>query len=241
MYLQKVISKTNYTFFAGTLEFSDKNSCSRIRIHQSDARILGSGSVSKCHGSGTPWLQPWVLTQLSSSHGGQQMCTVTFSVVDSGCLARNLIFPSQIQGQKDPRSASASKNLSILVVHAGSDFYPSLIPDPGVKRAPDPDPQHCDSHDSSTWRSNVCHPSVTFFVLGWRATPARWSALRSSCTRSSQTGGTRRGWRRSLRPPAATAATPSPPPHTAAPAAPAPRMRGSASSVTPSPGTAELF
>jgi hypothetical protein len=33
----------------------------------------------------------------------------------------------------------------IRAVHPGSGlfFYPSRIPDPGVKKAPDPDPQHC--------------------------------------------------------------------------------------------------
>ncbi len=36
------------------------------------------------------------------------------SVVDRGCLSRIRIFPSRIQGRKDPGSASASKNLSIF-------------------------------------------------------------------------------------------------------------------------------
>jgi hypothetical protein len=57
-----------------------------------------------------------------------------------------------------PGSASASKNSSFLtqkIVYKLSElwsrmflpdpdlyFYPSRIPDPGVKKAPDPDPQH---------------------------------------------------------------------------------------------------
>jgi hypothetical protein len=69
----------------------------------------GSESISQRHGSSDPDpyqnvtdpehpdCNPGCITQLPSS---QQMCTVTFSAVDSECLARNLIFPSQIQGQK---------------------------------------------------------------------------------------------------------------------------------------------
>ncbi len=75
---------------------------------------------------------------------------------------RSEFFPSQIQGQKIPESGSASKNLSILTQKIVSklseyypvclsgiripdpdlDFFPSRIPDPGVKKSPDPDEQH---------------------------------------------------------------------------------------------------
>ncbi len=74
-------------------------------------------------------------------------------VADPGCLSRIRIFSiqdpgSRIQGQKD--SGSASKNSSILpqkIVSKLSEiwsglfiliFYPSRIPDPMVKKAPDP-------------------------------------------------------------------------------------------------------
>ncbi len=64
-------------------------------------------------------------------------------------------FPSRIQGQKIPGSASASRNLSILtqkIVSKLSEIWSRMIipdpdldflhiPDPGVKKAPDP--QHC--------------------------------------------------------------------------------------------------
>jgi hypothetical protein len=70
-------------------------------------------------------------------------------------------FPSRIPDPNCFHPGSASKNLSILtpkngfkalgnmilVVHPESririlTFYPSRILDPGVKKAPDPDPQH---------------------------------------------------------------------------------------------------
>jgi hypothetical protein len=75
---------------------------------------------------------------------------ITGRVADPGYLSRIRIFPSRIQGQKipDPGSGSASKNTSILTIktisklsnkmicHPGSGFF--SIPDPGVKKAPDP-------------------------------------------------------------------------------------------------------
>ncbi len=54
MDLQKVISRKNCVknqFLAGILKVNDENS--RIRIHQSEAWIRGSGSTPKFHGSGT--------------------------------------------------------------------------------------------------------------------------------------------------------------------------------------------
>jgi hypothetical protein len=56
MYLQNVISKTNKKksiFFAVILEVTDGKRRIHIRIRKSSARIQGSGSVPKCHGSGT--------------------------------------------------------------------------------------------------------------------------------------------------------------------------------------------
>jgi len=44
------------------------------------------------------------------------------------------IFPSLIQGQKDHGSGSSSKNFSI----PDPGFEAKKIPDPGVKKAPDP-------------------------------------------------------------------------------------------------------
>jgi hypothetical protein len=72
----------------------------RIRIRTKMSRIRNTDSNPDC------------FTKLSSPHGGQQMCTATFSVVDPGCLSRIRIFPSRIQGQKDP--GFASKNPIIL-------------------------------------------------------------------------------------------------------------------------------
>jgi hypothetical protein len=59
-----------------------------------------------------------------------------------------VFFPFQIP---DPRSETPSKNLSIVNPKIDTkfsslildlDFVPSRIPDPGVEKAPDPDPQH---------------------------------------------------------------------------------------------------
>ncbi len=61
----------------------------------------------------------------------------------------------RIQGQKDPRSGSASQNLSILtqkIVSKLSDririltFYPYRIPAPGVKKAPHPGSEFATMH-----------------------------------------------------------------------------------------------
>ncbi len=52
----KVISRKivlKISFFAGILKVNDKNSRIRIRIHQSEAWIRGSGSTPKFLGSGT--------------------------------------------------------------------------------------------------------------------------------------------------------------------------------------------
>ncbi len=64
-------------------------------------------------------------------------------------------FPSRIQGKKDSRIPEEIKYLIRNIVSKLSeilsgmfisdldlDFYPSRIPDPGVKNAPNPDPQH---------------------------------------------------------------------------------------------------
>ena len=99
------------------------------------------------------------------------------SVADPGCLSRipdpTFFHPgSRIRTVSIPDPGSSSKNLSILtqkkaikwflsskkydpgcssrIPDPDADFLPSLIPDPGVKkvpnpgsRIPDPDPQHC--------------------------------------------------------------------------------------------------
>jgi hypothetical protein len=64
MYLQKVgtvITEKRFTkilFVVGVLKVSDENG--RIRIHQSEAWISGSGSSPTCHGSETLGkIQPW--------------------------------------------------------------------------------------------------------------------------------------------------------------------------------------
>jgi hypothetical protein len=53
MFLQKVTRRTTYlkNSFCWGLEVKNENS--RIRIHWSEAWILGSGSGPKCHGSTT--------------------------------------------------------------------------------------------------------------------------------------------------------------------------------------------
>jgi hypothetical protein len=70
-----------------------------------------------------------------------------FSIPDLG---------SRVTKISDPGSGSASKNLTIKAVSKplgkiiwdvllfipDPDFFPSRIPDPGVKKSPDPDPQH---------------------------------------------------------------------------------------------------
>jgi hypothetical protein len=62
MFLQKVISRKKLRkFFVGVLKVNDEKSRIRSRIHLSEARLCGSGSVPKCHGSaalaaGTPAL-----------------------------------------------------------------------------------------------------------------------------------------------------------------------------------------
>jgi hypothetical protein len=42
--------------FVGVLKVNDENSRVRSRIHESEAWIRGSGSTTKCHGSGTLFL-----------------------------------------------------------------------------------------------------------------------------------------------------------------------------------------
>jgi hypothetical protein len=51
--ISKKLRKKN--FLVGILKVTDENSriWSRIRIRKSDVRILGPGSVPKCHGSAT--------------------------------------------------------------------------------------------------------------------------------------------------------------------------------------------
>ncbi len=68
------------------------------------------------------------------------METLSNSVADQGCLYR-IPDPNFFH----PVSASASKEFKYMIreVHPGSgslffSFYPSRIPDPGVKKAPDP-------------------------------------------------------------------------------------------------------
>ncbi len=91
------------------------------------------------------------------------------SVADQGCLSRIQIFSSRIQIKKipDPRSGSASKNLSIFNpnhcfqalknifrdVHPGSGswfFYPSRIP--GIRKSPDPGVR---IHNTETSKPNL--------------------------------------------------------------------------------------
>ncbi len=82
-------------------------------------------------------------------------------------------FPSKTQGQKDPGFGPAAKNLSILTQKIVSklskiwsglfipdpdpdpDFYPSRIPDPGVKKAPNP------GSGSATLLANYSVPLAT--------------------------------------------------------------------------------
>ncbi len=106
------------------------------------------------------------------------------SVVDPGCLSRirlffipesgSEIFPSRIRIKAKKMFLSSKKydpvcssRIRILT------FYPSRIPDPGVKKAPDPDPQH--------WLLLPCSRTLTGWTtygrrcLCWRRTAPRWS------------------------------------------------------------------
>ncbi len=56
MHLQKVISKKNFKkkqFFVDVLKVTDENSRIRIRIHETDVWIRGSGSTPQFAGSAT--------------------------------------------------------------------------------------------------------------------------------------------------------------------------------------------
>ncbi len=59
------------------------------------------------------------------------------SVADLGCLSWIQIFPSRIQGQKDSGSQRSQRKM-IRDVHPGSGSRFLPIPDPGVKKAPEP-------------------------------------------------------------------------------------------------------
>ncbi len=114
----------------------------------------------------------------------------TSCVANPGCLSRIRIFPSlipdpgsQIQGQKDSGSGSAAKNLNIFnpkncFKALGKNcpgyhswigiliFYPSRIPYPGVKKAPDP--------GYRIWiRMTTCVPGTWIFVVGHRLAGTR--------------------------------------------------------------------
>jgi hypothetical protein len=122
-----------------------------------------------------------------------------FSVADPGCLSRIRIFsipvrifsipvrifPSRIQIFPNPDTGSASRNLSILTkklflnsrkYDPGCSFrililYPSRIPNPGVKKAPDP------GSGSATLEIYIYKNSViinTVPVLS-HPSPPRWS------------------------------------------------------------------
>jgi hypothetical protein len=59
--------------------------------------------------------------------------------------SRIRIFPSRIQGVKDPRSGSVYQRI-YSEIESGMfmpdpDFFPSRIPDPGVKKHRIPDPR----------------------------------------------------------------------------------------------------
>jgi hypothetical protein len=73
LYLQKVISRKTRKkiVFVGVLKVNDENS--RIRIHWSEARIRGSGSVPKCHGS-TTLLKTYLKTSKNSKLTDTQNC-----------------------------------------------------------------------------------------------------------------------------------------------------------------------
>ncbi len=88
------------------------------------------------------------------------------SVADMGCLSRIRLFSIPDPNCIHPRSELYPSR--IQVVHPGSisrirmlTFYPSRIPDPGVKKAPDPDPQHWDwSVQGHTIETNIREPKV---------------------------------------------------------------------------------
>jgi hypothetical protein len=52
-YLQKVIRRKTFVTKLGILKVSDESRRIRIRIHESEAWIRGSGSTPKCHGFAT--------------------------------------------------------------------------------------------------------------------------------------------------------------------------------------------
>jgi hypothetical protein len=83
----------------------------------------------------------------------------TVSIPDPGSWILNKEFkyfnPSQKKAKKwFPSSKKYDPSCSSRIPDPDADFLPSRIPDPGVKKAPnpgcqipDPDPQHCCSHD----------------------------------------------------------------------------------------------
>jgi hypothetical protein len=104
--------------------------------------------------AGSPWWACWSSSTVSYSSSGRDRCP-SVSVADPGCLSRIRLF--SIPDPNCLHPGSASKNLSILTpkkwflssrkydlgCSSGSrirmlTFCPSRIPDPGVKKAPDP-------------------------------------------------------------------------------------------------------
>ncbi len=112
--------KTNLSFILLVLEVSEEKS--RIRIRRNNNNASGSGRpIQQRTGSGS-----------CLEHCFLKLCCFSYlynsvsSVADPGCLSRIRFFSTP-----DPGSG-------LFIPDPDADFYPSRIPDPGVKKAPDP-------------------------------------------------------------------------------------------------------